>query len=159
MSDPHENFRNLVSSGGDLTRARWEAVSDKIISDASRLLGVELSREDVIAMPSARIATLTDEPLSELYLDEIQQLEGVKEQVRQKELREALERGEEDAHAELARLSPHQRIARARQLGMTDTRQRREPTSAADEATLLRRLITLSPANRITKARAWGLIE
>ena len=158
MSDPHENFRNLVSSGGDLTRARWEAVSDKIINDASRLLGIELSREDVIAMPSARIATLTDEPLSELYLDEIQQLEGVKEQVRRHELRVALEQGDDEAHAELARLSPHQRIARARQLGMTDQPQR-APTSAADEATLLRRLMTLNPAERIAKARAWGLIE
>ncbi|WP_170428148.1 hypothetical protein [Ruegeria arenilitoris] len=158
MSDPHENFRNIVSTGGDLTRARWEAVSDKIIGDANRLLGVELSREDVIALPSARIATLTDEPLSELYLDEIQQLEGVKEQVRQHELREALEQGDDEAHAELARLAPHQRMARARRLGMTDQPQR-APTSAADEATLLRRLMTLSPAQRITKARAWGLIE
>ncbi|WP_298845986.1 hypothetical protein [uncultured Ruegeria sp.] len=157
MSD-HENFRNLVASGGDLTRARWEAVSDKIISDASRMFDVELTREGVMSMPSARIFTLSDEPLSELYVEEIKQLEGVKEQVRQHEQRVALEQGDDEVHAELARLSPHQRIARARQLGMTDQPQR-APTSAADEATLLRRLMTLSPAQRITKARAWGLIE
>ncbi|MCG7518448.1 hypothetical protein [Ruegeria sp. Ofav3-42] len=158
MSDQYENFRNLVASGGDLTRARWEAVSDKIIGDAERHFGVQLSREDIVAMPSARIATLTDEPLSPLYMDEIQQLEGVKEQVRQKELREALEQGDEDSHAELSRLTPEKRLTRARELGMIDKRQQSAPTSVADEATLLRRLMTLNPAERIAKARAWGLM-
>ncbi|WP_209598564.1 hypothetical protein [Ruegeria sp. HKCCSP351] len=158
MSDPNENFRNLVSSGGDLTRARWEAVSDKIIADAARLFEVELTREDVMSMPSARIFTLSDEPLSELYVAEIQQLEGVKEQVRQKELREALEQGDEDAHAELSRLPPEKRITRARELGMTDKRQQSAPTSIEDEAVLLRRLMTLNPVERLAKARAWGLM-
>lgn len=156
MSDSSENFRNLVA-GDDRLKARWEAVSDKIVSDASHLLGVQLSREDVVALPSARIATLTDEPLQESYLSEVKQLEGVQEQVRQKELKAALERGEEEAHAELNRLPRFQRMARARELGMTGAEPTPAPSSVADEATLMRRLLTLSPAERLAKARAWGL--
>ena len=44
--EPTENFRNIVASD-DLTRARWEAVSDKVIADAQKLLGVTLDREAV----------------------------------------------------------------------------------------------------------------
>jgi len=156
MSDSTENFRNMVA-GDDRLKARWEAVSDKIVSDASRLLGVQLSREDVVALPSARIATLTDEPLQESYLSEVKQLEGVQEQVRQKELKEALERGEEEAHAELARLPRYQRMARWRDMGAQDATTKPDPSSVADEATLLRRLLSLSPAERMAKAREWGI--
>ncbi|TMV06971.1 hypothetical protein FGK63_12705 [Ruegeria sediminis] len=156
MSDPTENFRKIVAAD-DLTRARWEAVSDKVIADANKLLGVSLTREDVVALPSARLAVLTDEPLSESYLSEVKQLEAVQGQMRQKELRAALERGEDEAHAELNRLPRYQRMARARDLGMTGAEPVAVPSSAADEATLLRRLLTLSPAERLAKARAWGL--
>lgn len=154
--DPTENFRNVVASD-DLTRARWEAVSDKVIADAKTLLGVTLDRDAVTMLPSARLATLTDEPLSESYLSEVKQLEAVQKQMREQELREALERGEEEAHAELNRLPRHLRMARARDLGLTGPAPTRAPTSVADEATLLRRLLTLSPAERLAKARAWGL--
>lgn len=153
--DPTENFRNIVASD-DLTRARWEAVSDKVIADAQKLLGVTLDRDAVTMLPSARLATLTDEPLSESYLSEVKQLEAVQKQMREQKLREALEHGEEEAHAELSRLPRHLRMARARDLGMTDT-PTPAPSSVADEATMLRRLLTLSPAERLAKARAWGL--
>ncbi|SDW76483.1 hypothetical protein SAMN05444358_1011698 [Ruegeria halocynthiae] len=156
--DDGENFRSIVAND-DKLKARWEAVSSKIMADSSRLLGVELSREDVVAMPSARIATLTDAALSESYLDEIKQLEAAQEQVRKNEVREALEAGEEQAHAELARLSPTERMSKARELGLTGGTPMAEPSSIADEATLLRRLLTLSPSERIAKGRAWGLIK
>lgn len=153
--DPTENFRNIVASD-DLTRARWEAVSDKVIADAQKLLGVTLDREEVTMLPSARLASLTNEPLPESYLSEVKQLEAVQKQMREQKLREALEQGEEEAHAELSRLPRHLRMARARDLGMTAT-PTDAPSSVADEATLLRRLLTLSPAERMAKARAWGI--
>ncbi|RBW58712.1 hypothetical protein [Ruegeria sp. A3M17] len=156
--DDGENFRGIVASD-DKLKARWEAVSDKIMSDASRLLGVELSRVDVVAMPSARIATLTDAALSESYLDEIKQLEAALEQVRKNEMREALESGEEEAHAELNRLSPTERMSKARELGLTGAAPATEPSSIADEAVLLKRLLTLPPTERLSKGRAWGLIK
>lgn len=153
--DPTENFRNIVASD-DLTRARWEAVSDKVIADAQKLLGVTLEREAVTMLPSARLATLTDEPLPVSYLSEVKQLEAVQKQMREKKLREALEQGEEEAHAELSRLPRHLRMARARDLGMTAA-PTEAPSSVADEATMLRRLLTLNPAERLAKARLWGL--
>ena len=153
--DPTENFRNIVASD-DLTRARWEAVSDKVIADAQNLLGVTLDREAVTMLPSARLATLTDEPLPESYLSEMKQLEAVQKQMREQKLREAIERGEEDALASLPK-GRAARMAAARDLGMTGAEPTPAPSSVADEATLLRRLLTLSPAERLAKARAWGL--
>ncbi len=156
--DNGEQFRKIVS-GDDKLKARWEVVSDKIMGDAAKLLGVELAREDIVAMPSARLAVLTDEGLSANYLDEIKQLEVAKEQVRKNEMREALEAGKADALDELNRLSPSERMSKARVLGMTGAAPAAEPTSVADEATLLRRLLTLSPSERIAKGREWGLIK
>lgn len=155
MTDTTENFRNIVAAD-DRLKARWDAVSDKVVADTQKLLGVTLSREDVTALPSARLATLTDDPLPDAYLDEVKQLEAVQKHMRENELREALERGEEEAHLELNRLPRYQRMARARALGLTDT-PTPAPSSVADEATLLRRLLTLNPAERLAKARAWGL--
>ncbi|MDD9706954.1 MULTISPECIES: hypothetical protein [unclassified Seohaeicola] len=153
--DPTENFRNIVTSD-DLTRARWEAVSYKVIADAQKLLGITLDREAVMMLPSARLATLIDEPLPESFLSEVKQLEAVQEQMLEQKLRKALETGEEEAHAELNRLPRHLRMSRARDLGMNAT-PIEAPSSVADEATMLRRLLTLSPAERLAKARAWGL--
>tara|TARA_R110002072_G_scaffold7573_15_gene41124 strand:+ start:508 stop:978 length:471 start_codon:yes stop_codon:yes gene_type:complete len=155
MDDSTENFRNMVS-GDDRLKARWEAVCDKVIADASRLLGVKIDREAVVGLPSARLAVLTDDPLSDVYLEEVKQLEAVQEQVRQAELKAALEAGNEEAHAELNRLPRHVRMARARELGITDT-PTAAPTSVADEATLLRLLLTLPRSERLARARDWGM--
>lgn len=155
MLDDGENFRSIVASD-DRLKARWEAVSDRIVSDAEKLLGVRLSREDVAALPSARLATLTEDALSDRYLSEIKSLESVKEQVRQHELKAALERGEDEALAGLPK-NRAKRMAAARELGMTGTTPKAAPTSVADEATLLRRLLSLPRSERLAKARAWNL--
>jgi len=155
MSDSNENFRAIVASD-DKLKARWEAVSDKVVADAAKLLGVTLDREDVVALPSARLAVLTDDALSDDYLNEVKDLEAVQEHLRQQELRAALERGEDDALASLPK-GRAARMAAARDLGMTGAAPVPAPSSVADEATLLRRLLTLSPAERLAKARAWGL--
>jgi hypothetical protein len=154
--DSGENFRAVVASDEKL-KARWEAVSDKVMTDAAKLLGVTLTCDDVVALPSARLAVLTDDALSADYLNEVRNLGVVQKQLHQHELREALERGEETAHAELSRLPRHQRMSRARELGMTGVNRSPDPSSVADEATLLRRLLSLPRAERIAKARAWGL--
>lgn len=154
QTDQTEDFRNIVA-GDDRLKARWEAVSDKIVADAYRLLGVNLSREEIVALPSARLAVLTNEALSDLYLEEVKQLEAVQAQVRQTELREALERGEEDALASLPK-NRAERMSAARALGMTDT-PTSAPTSIADEAVLLKRLLTLPRGERLARAREWGL--
>tara|TARA_R110002094_G_scaffold212885_2_gene183377 strand:- start:1158 stop:1625 length:468 start_codon:yes stop_codon:yes gene_type:complete len=154
MSDQTENFRNIVA-GDDRLKARWEAVSDKIIADASRLLGVQLDRESIVALPSARLAVLTDDPLSDAYLEEVKQLEAAQAQIRQAELKAALEAGNEDALASLPK-GRAERLSAARALGMVDT-PTAAPTSVADEATLLRLLLTLPRGERLARARDWGM--
>ncbi|UWR04353.1 hypothetical protein K3740_06640 [Ruegeria conchae] len=156
MSDPNETFRDMVATDPVL-RDRWLGTRERAQQVASQI-GVSLdSDDDLIALPSVRLAVLADDYNAEQMLSEMQTLETVKEQVRQRELREALEKGEEDAHAELNRLPRFQRMARARELGLTGAAPINDPSSVADEATLLRRLLTLSPSERLAKARAWGL--
>lgn len=155
--DNGDRFRHIIANGTDREKARWDAVSDKIITEARSLLGVELTRDDVVRLPSARLAVLTDDSLSTRWLDEARALDAVKEAMRQKELRDAIQQGEEAALATLPR-NPAQRMARARELGLTgETTSRRTPSSVADEATMIRRLLSMPPSRRLAKAREWGL--
>lgn len=156
MSDQNETFRDLVATD-PVMRERWLGTRERAQQVASQLRVSIDSDDDLIALPSVRLAVLADDYNAEQMLSEMQTLETVKEQVRQRELRDALEKGEEDAHAELNRLAPFQRMSRARELGLTGAAPVSDPSSVADEATLLRRLLTLSPSERLAKARAWGL--
>ncbi|NOD83772.1 hypothetical protein [Ruegeria sp. HKCCD6119] len=156
MSDPNETFRDMVATD-PVMRDRWLSTRERAQQVASQL-GVTIdSDDDLIALPSVRLAVLADDYNAEQMLSEMQTIETVKEQVRQRELREALQQGEEDSHAELNRLPRFQRMARARELGLIGAAPANDPSSVADEATLLRRLLTLSPSERLAKARAWGL--
>lgn len=141
------------------TRARFDAVADKMQSEARELLGCELTIDEVKQLSAARLAVLTDEPLSTFrWLDEARELEGVKARARDAELRRQIEAGDEEAVADMARLSPAQRMSKARELGLDgSTKEARKPTSVADEATLLRQILTLRPSERLARARSLGL--
>ena len=156
IADEHTNFRNIVAAS-DKLKARWHLVTEKMISEGRSLLGIHLNLEDLIQLPSTRLAVLTEDPLSATWLDEARKLERVKAHQKQVDLKAALESGEDEAHAELNRLPRADRLTRARELGL-DGGKTPPPSSVADEATLLRRLLTLSPQQRISKGREWGLI-
>lgn len=158
----HQSFYSALAES-DLHRARFDAVVERVQSDARDLLGIEVTADEVANLSAARLAVLTDEPLSAFtWADELRSIESVKERARQAHLRQALEAGEEEAHAELRRLTPTERMTRARELGLTGSTgqaDEQKETSAADEAVLIRRLLELSPAERIAKGRAWGIIK
>ncbi|MFD2741320.1 hypothetical protein ACFSUD_17225 [Sulfitobacter aestuarii] len=153
-----ENFKNILETADDRTRARWEAVADKIGTEARAVLGVTLTAEEIMALPSARLAVLTDDSLSASWMEEAQALGPVREAARNAAVAEKIAAGDEEEHAALARLSPAQRISRSRELGMTGA-ETKDSSSVTDEATMLRRVLALSPAQRIAKARQWGLIS
>ena len=157
MDDPHQNFRNLVAAD-ERTRAPWDATCDHIIGHVQTLLGVTLTREDVIRLPEAKISVQSSAALGDNWLDEARSLDSVKAHEKQIELKRALEAGEESSHAELSRLPRDQRISKARELGLESNLQKAAPSSIADEATLLRRCLSLSPQQRISFARANGLL-
>lgn len=155
--DDGTDFKNIVASS-DRLKARWEAVSTKMIADGREALGVNLSLEDLIQLPSTRIAVLSEDGLSDGWLNEAKKLDRVQAHLKQVELKRALEAGEADAHAEFGKLSPSARITRSRELGLDTKAGERADHSAESEARHLRLCLSLSPVARLSYARQHGLI-
>ena len=118
---------------------------------------MELTPSDIIAIPSARLAVLTDDPISESWLEEAKRLPVVAKAAKERALKAALEAGEESAHSDLSKLPRAERISRARELGIDGSKNAGQKT-AESEAVLLRRCLSLSPQQRISFARANGLL-
>lgn len=152
--DPAENFKAIIAADTTL-KSKWEAIADKVVGDAANM-GVDLTREDVAGLPSARLATLTDEPLTG-HLEELERLDAFTKARRDAELKAALEAGEDAAVEQLNSLPRYKRMSQARSMGLSTNDQPQKPCSVADEATMIRRLLTLSPSERMAKARAWGI--
>jgi len=153
--DDGTDFKNIVAAS-DRLKARWHATVDHMTKQARDLLSVELTPSDIVAIPSARLAVLTDDPISETWLEEAKRLPVVAKAAKERALKAALEAGEESAHSDLSKLPRAERISRARELGV----QGGKPTAKTpeSEAILLRRCLTLSPQQRISFARANGLL-
>ena len=60
IADEHTNFRNIVAAS-DKLKARWHLVTEKMISEGRSLLGIDLNLEDLIQLPSTRLAVLTED--------------------------------------------------------------------------------------------------
>jgi hypothetical protein len=160
MANENDNFRDLVAASEHLKR-RWNQTVEHMTTQARSLLGVELTPADIVTLAAARIHVLSSgdvEALDPIWLEEAIRLPAAAKAKADRDLKAALESGEESALAELSRMPRAERLSKARALGMTDTKNA-APTSAADQATLLRRLLTLSPQQRIAKGREWGLIK
>ncbi|MFY0634778.1 MAG: hypothetical protein JXQ91_13275 [Vannielia sp.] len=153
-----DNFLATIQ-GDDRLKARFHAASARVIADVKRHLNIELTEAQCSQLSGVQLATLTSEPISDFaILSEVHDLAGVAEQVAEADLRYRLEQGEESAHAEIAALPRADRMSRARQLGLTGETTRRDPTSVADEATLVRQCLSLgSPAARMDFARRHGI--
>jgi hypothetical protein len=156
--DDGETFKNIVASS-DRLKARWEAVSTKMIADGREAFGgVNLSLEELIQLPSTRIAVLSEDGLSDGWLNEAKTLDRVQAHLKQVQLKADLENGSEFAHAELRQLSPASRITRARELSLETNAMGGAERTAESEAVLLRRCLSLSPVARLSFARQHGLI-
>lgn len=143
-------------------QARLDAVTDKIASDLAAE-GLSVDRADLLKLPSVRLFILSEGAgLPDGYLDEVKRsAPSVAEQLRKREMARQLENSESGLHKDLARMSPHQRMAFGRELEAIQRAQRAKPAmSAEDEAkiiNIIRR--TADPATRISIARSAGLIS
>lgn len=147
-----DNFRDMVAADS-ACRARWIATREHA-QQAAAELGVTLDDDALIELPSIRLAVLADHMDRERMLAEMNGLDVVQKQVRQQELKAALENGDEEALASLPR-DRAARLSAARKLGLSTIPP--AARSVEDEATLLRRLMTLNRTERLARAREWGL--
>lgn len=155
--DEFENFRNIVAASPKLS-ARWDATADHIIGLARSEIGVELSREDVLALPSARLATLTDDGLSDTWRDEASRLlKQVKDHNERETLKKNIQDGESKALDDLARLPRDQRMTRARELGLDSKTNSPVAGMPSSESERVRLLLSLPPAKRLALAREWRM--
>ncbi|MGV8953255.1 MAG: hypothetical protein ACOH2M_19315 [Cypionkella sp.] len=158
MANENDTFRDLVAASEHL-KQRWNQTVEHMTTQARTLLGVELTPADIVTLPAARIHVLSSgDALDPIWLEEVLRVPAAMKAKADRDLKAALESGEESALDELSRMPRAERLSKARSLGMTDTKNA-APTSVADQATLLRRLLTLSPQQRISKGREWGLIK
>ena len=153
--DDGTDFKNLVAAS-DRLKARWHATVDHVTVEARALFGVELTPADIVGIPSARLAVLTDDPLADTWKDEAKQIPAIQKAAANRELKRALESGQVDAHVELSKLPRDQRISRARALGIES--KAATATNPADHAALLRRCLSLPAAARVAFARTHKLI-
>lgn len=153
--DDGTDFKNIVAAS-DRLKARWHAVTDLMTVQARELFGVELTPADIVGIPSARLAVLTDDPLADTWKDEAKKIPAVAKAAANRELKHALKSGQDDAHAELSKLPRDLRISRARALGLES--KAAIATTPADHAALLRRCLSLPAAARVAFARTHKLI-
>ena len=151
------DFRAIVAAS-ELFKNRWETVAARVTAIAADEFGVVLDREAVLTLPEARICTISDSGLdAEQLKRELLTLPAVKAANDAKRLKREVESGDETAIASLPR-GPAARINLARKLKMGDGKH--VPVKTAEsEARLLARLMTLSPQQRISKGREWGVIK
>lgn len=157
IEDTTENFRSIVGSS-DLLRSRWDAVCDKIGAESEARLGVRLTPDDIITLPSARLACITEDSLDpEAWQRESLQIPAVAAARAKAETAAKLAAGDAETLETFGRMTRAERLTAARSMGTTPPPANR-PKDAAEEARLLRLVNSLSPSLRIAKAREFGLI-
>ncbi|SFQ56511.1 hypothetical protein SAMN05421853_11094 [Roseivivax halotolerans] len=164
MSD-HTNFLNIVD-GSEAVRERWAALVKRTVTEAAQH-GVQLEADDVLNLRSARIAAL-GAPLDEdEYAAELLNLPALSTAARKKQIAEGDEEARAAAVADLNRgkdvhhshRTAHaaRTLSEARELGIAT------PLPEQDERSRNERLEALKdikdPAERLSLARRWGLIE
>lgn len=147
---------HLALSEDDAARARFDAVCGIITTHAAEL-GFKLGRSDIEAMPSARLAALTDTELSgEIYERELRALPQYKAAMKEKELAEKVKAGGDEAAQELASMSPARRMSHARRNGLTGESSPEDSEAIKEAKRAI--MMTLQGAARIAYGRANGLI-
>lgn len=126
---------DFVDTLNDAERARFDALADAY-RERFAADGVELTAAGLAQVPSIRLAALLGEAYTldeQTAQREIRALPAVGEALRRAEVREAMERGEADALAEVNSLPPAARMERARELGLTGRKAAEKPQYSAEE--------------------------
>ena len=96
-----------------LERSRLEAVTTKLVSDAAAE-GLTVTAAMLEDLPAVRMATLTDLGLSDTAMAEVRKL--VPDQVRNRDLREALCNSSSPLHAEIGNMDPARKLSLGREI-------------------------------------------
>lgn len=146
--------------------ARQDAILDMLTSSA-RAENLVVEKADLLTLDRVRLAIISEIGLDQdAVMAEIKRLPAVAEQVRRKEVQQALNNADSPMQKEIARLNPSQRMALGRKLlqQQESAKAAASPThnpsmSAEDEAKALRIIQSLtSPQARLNAGRELGLI-
>lgn len=166
MSESFESFKSLVANDAKLS-ARWEAV----VAEVSARIGAEydgaaVEREALIAMPSVRLAVLTDDALSDRWVDEAKKLTAVAKVLRDREVSAAFEeaKASEAASSEYLPASAYaasRALNEARRAGRAAPEAKKAgPRSAEEEGRALARVLSQpTPAMKMAAARREGFVK
>jgi len=165
MSD-HSSFLAIIQNS-EAVSARWAELTEKAIADA-REHGVTLEPDDVLNIREVRLAAM-GAPLDETaYQDELLSLPALSTAARKKLIQEGDEaaraaavadvsRGKDNVHHSNRTARAARVLSEARELGIAT------PAPAQDERSRNERLEAIKeisdPAERLSLARRWGLIE
>lgn len=157
------NFDNAIAGDARL-QARWDATREKVQADA-RAAGLgEIDPESLKSLAGIKLAVFTDMGLPSDLLDEVKRLPEVADTLRKLEIKRQLESGDSDLHADLDRMNRYQRLTFGRELESAKAAERaamQKPAAmtAEDEAKFLLMLRRLPPSERMSAARAAGLLQ
>ena len=159
----HEDFRAQVASSAVL-KQRFDTIAAHIIDAARQEHGVEITADDVVNMPVARLSTYaaSDDYVSG-WRDEAVLAPAVAKAKERERLQAALEANGDTPEARriaarLAEIKPDERIAWARQQGLTGVKAERPVEHSPEEkAALIKQAESLPAGMRIAFCRKHGL--
>ena len=154
---------DLALGASDQLRSRFDNIFDKVRADAASA-GLSITPADLKGCPSVKLAVFSEMGLdSAEVLTELRRLPHIAEMARKADVARQLERGEGEVHAELQAMNRYQRLTVGHEINASRAAERAampapsRPT-AEEEAKLLLMLRRLPPAERISAARAAGLL-
>lgn len=153
------DFMHIINSDPTMS-AKWQAITESVIVTAAEL-GAEITPEDCLRIPSARIAAMTSEGVDDTFLQrELTALPSYREAQRRIALKAEIEAGEQSGIDALAHLSPSQKMEYARANGLmrgVDSTEQPTKLDPVQEAELIKNIEGLSASARMNIARKFGL--
>jgi len=157
-----EDFKSIVATSPEL-QVRWHAMTDRLAAKVREDFGVEVSMEELAELASVRLAVLSgDEDLLATFDAEIQRHPGVAQAVQEREfvciLADKKNPAHDHAREEWNRLSPHEKMRRARQIESAKPKTAQPKALSVEErAAAIKDVSQLRGGARIAEARRRGV--
>jgi len=157
-----ENFRAIVADS-DLLRERWLTKTSEIIAECEARYGEVLDRESLMQLTSVRLFVLTGDPDTDWKPEALQQLPALRRATELADLKRRIEEEDSSAvvSAEFDGLSPTEKMAKSRELGLNKTTNDRLQLSEEDAMREAAKINAFpgSNAQKLAMARAAGLTK
>jgi|GEM_PF-2807628 len=157
------NDFDTAIAGDARLMARWAAVKEKVTADAVAAGLGPFDTDELKDLPGVKLAVFTDMGLPADLLNEVKRIPTVAARLRNLELSRQLNEGDSEMHERISALNPHQRLEVGRKIEAARRAQNQGQQSAQlsmeEEARAINLISKMPPAQRITAARAAGLIR